>query len=109
MSSQLQMSFAQLSKSEQLLQEYNIKLEDKVKERTLELSETLQLAEVANQAKVAFLANMSHELRSLLNAIIGFSTLLKNSTNFYCFPNESQSCNLSIIDNNSLRDVKEQF
>ena len=38
-----------------------------------------QKAESANQAKSRFLANMSHELRSPLNAILGFSTVIRRS------------------------------
>ncbi len=44
-------------------------LEERVRERTLEL-------ENANQAKMQFLANMSHEIRTPMNSIIGFTDLL---------------------------------
>jgi PAS domain S-box-containing protein len=43
------------------------------------LVEAREKAEAAAAAKADFLANMSHELRTAMNAIIGFSTVLKES------------------------------
>ena len=41
------------------------------------LKEAKEQAETANRAKSQFLANMTHELRTPMNAIIGFSDLLR--------------------------------
>ena len=38
-------------------------------------------AEASDRLKSAFLANMSHEIRTLLNAIVGFSSLLTSTEN----------------------------
>ncbi len=42
-----------------------------------ELERSKDLAESASNAKTNFLANMSHEIRSPLNAILGFSQIMK--------------------------------
>ena len=69
------------------LRELNIELEDKVRDRTRELEATNQELQIANlkireadKLKSEFLANMSHELRTPMNAIIGFTRLVRRKS-----------------------------
>ncbi len=59
------------------LANYRDHLEDKIKQRTEQLSQALDKAEAANRTKGAFIANMSHEIRTPMNAILGATFLMR--------------------------------
>lgn len=62
----IHMDITERKKTEEKLVEINLKLDDAMKE-----------AQSANALKTAFLANISHEIRTPINAVLGFSYLLK--------------------------------
>jgi two-component system sensor histidine kinase/response regulator len=68
---------------QQQLQNQNKILDEKVRERTLELlkknvelNEAKEKAEASDRLKTAFINNISHEIRTPLNGILGFGQIL---------------------------------
>ncbi|MFW5734214.1 MAG: response regulator [Oceanidesulfovibrio sp.] len=62
------------------------------REMESQLRKAREAAESANEAKSSFLASMSHEIRTPLNSIIGFTSLVLNST-----PTDEQRESLNYI------------
>jgi signal transduction histidine kinase len=62
------------------LRQSNNELEDRVRERTLELQQALNRITQLNRLKTNFISNISHELRTPLAHMIGYLELLRDSS-----------------------------
>jgi two-component system, sensor histidine kinase and response regulator len=77
---------ARIHAAQEELQSVNHTLEERVAQRTRELSrakdvlqQSLEAAQSANRAKSEFLANMSHEIRTPMNGVLGMVELVLDS------------------------------
>lgn len=91
----------ELSKAKQHVSHFNQRLEQEVKERTIELEKSkndaealTHIAESATQAKSIFLTTVSHELRTPMNGIQGMLYLLDQSN-----VDASQKKNIEVASN----------
>jgi signal transduction histidine kinase len=66
-------------KAEELIKNYNTKLESEVNARTKELVEEERKVETLSSMKDEFIRNISHELRTPLSVVIGNLKLLRDS------------------------------
>ncbi len=82
------------------LRQLNQQMEERIKQRTAELSEAMEKAKAADHLKSAFLATMSHELRTPLNSIIGFTGILLQGLAGSL--NEEQKKQMGMVKNSSL-------
>jgi signal transduction histidine kinase/ligand-binding sensor domain-containing protein len=88
---------SELNEANQQLELHRNNLEKLVAERTEELEQAKDKAEESDKLKSSFLANMSHEIRTPLNAIVGFSSLLTDSS----LSSEEQEDYIEMIADNS--------
>jgi signal transduction histidine kinase len=77
---EIQYQAALLAETNYKLDQLNLDLERKVKERTSQLQRAVEEAQKANRLKDEFLATLSHELRTPMNSILGWIKLLNSGS-----------------------------
>jgi two-component system sensor histidine kinase/response regulator len=73
--------YIDLKTKTEMIEKLNRTLEEKVKERTLELEKANGELSRLDEAKSDFLRIISHEIRTPLNGILGFTSLIKTEGN----------------------------
>ncbi|MCK9412622.1 MAG: ATP-binding protein [Prolixibacteraceae bacterium] len=76
-----------------------VDVENRIKEKEIELIKAKEKAEESDLLKSAFLANMSHEIRTPMNGLLGFTELLKEPK----LSREEQQQYVGIIEKSGIR------
>lgn len=85
--------------AEQALQQLNLELEQRVEQRTQELTVANTQLQELDKLKSLFIASMSHELRTPLNSIIGFTGIILQGMSGEINPEQRKQ--LGIVKNNA--------
>lgn len=91
------------------IQEAKIGLEEKVEERTKELSIALEEVKKADQVKDDFLAITSHELKTPLTSIIGLTELIEDELKDELNDDQRQDFQVVLTEANRLKKLIEQI
>jgi len=81
----------QISALQEALRQSNVRLEQRVAERTAELQEALDKLTELNRLKSDFISNMSHELRTPLAHMVGYIDLLEEEALGPLTPEQTQA------------------
>jgi signal transduction histidine kinase len=81
----------QIARLQRALQAANLTLEERVRERTAELTRALERLSELNQLKANFVANISHELRTPLAHIVGYVELFSEHVLGPLTPDQSKA------------------
>ncbi len=87
----------QIRESQQTLENNNRTLEEKVRDRTIELEDAYKSLQDVDQLKTSFLSTVSHELRTPLTSVIGFTRIIQKRFNTVIYPELQHNTDTKVI------------
>lgn len=76
----------EVRRSQSALELYNRTLEEKVRDRTLELEHAYEKLKELDELKTSFLSTVSHELRTPLTSVLGFAHIIQKKLDSVLIP-----------------------